>query len=319
MTGIQIKEKKWIGHLACFATYAIFGFNVIICKEIANSHYISPMGLLSIRAVSVALLFWLISLFLPKEKIEKRDFLKILFASILGLVLPQMTFLFAITMTTPVDTSLVASLTPIFTMFVAAIAIKEPISWKKAIGVILSFSGVLLLIFNSTHINGGAVDVTQPMGFVLCILNSIFFALYLGIFRPLISKYSVITFMKWMFLFSMILTLPFSIKEIVHIDYGQIPSRYWMELLYLIIMATFVAYFLIPVGQKRLRPTVVSIYSYIQPILASIVSIIAGMDILNWQKIVAAAAVFAGLIIVNKSRSAGDPIVKREKEKGNRT
>ncbi len=300
---MNINNKTLIGHISCFTAYAIFGLNLIVCKDLANSHIISPFGLFCLRSLGATLLFWLLSLFLPSEKVDRKDLLKIFCASMLGLYLTQVSFLYAITKITPMDSSMLSALTPIYTMFIAAIALKEPLSWKKILGVVISFGGIIFLLFNSVSINGG-VSNTQPMGVVLIIFNCLCFALYLGIFKPLISKYSVVTFMKWMFLFSMLASVPFGMKEFFSLDYAAMSSNYIKEVGFLIFFSTFIAYFLIPVGQKVLRPTVISMYSYVQPIIASVISISIGMDVISWQKIVAAVAVFAGVILVNKSRAA---------------
>lgn len=295
------KHSQLIGHLASFGAYAIFGLNIIFCKDIANEGALSPIVLFTFRALCAGILFWLLGLFTPKEKVPPMDLLRMCGAAMLGLVIPQMTFLTAITMTAPIDLSVVQSMTPIMTMFVAAIFLKEPITWKKAGGVALSFAGVMWLIFQSTHV--GAVQ-TRPLGIILTITNALSFALYLGICRPIISRYSVITLMKWMFLFSFIVSLPFSASDIVALDYGTVPAKVWWEVAYLIVFATFVAYFLIPVGQQRIRPTLVSMYGYLQPLIAAIVGVAVGMDRLTATKVLAAVCVFAGVAIVNRSRAA---------------
>lgn len=295
--------KKSLGHISAFVAYTIFGFNIIICRDLSTLALISPMGLLCFRVSGAAVLFWITSLFLPKEKVDLKDFPKIFLASMLGLFLTQWSFLKASTMTTPFDTSILTPLTPIFTMFIAAIVLKEPITLKKAGGVALSFIGVIFLVFNTVRATGNVTE-TQPMGVVFMIGNCIFFALYLGAFRPIITKYSVVTFMKWMFLFSAIVAIPFDIKELVSLHMVTMPMRYLLELGFVILFSTFVAYFLIPVGQKVLRPTVISLYGYLQPIIATVMGIVTGMDHLTWQKVLAAALVFTGVILVNKSRAA---------------
>ncbi|MBR6417099.1 MAG: DMT family transporter [Bacteroidales bacterium] len=294
--------NKLLGHLAIAGAYTIFGLNIVFCKDIANADAIEPVTLFTLRAIGASALFWLLSFFMPKEKIEKGDMLKIAAASFVGLFVPQMTFLFAITMSTSIDTAILSTFGPIFTMLFAFAFLGEPITGKKAGGVAMSFAGVIFLIFNSVH-SGGA-DFTTPMGYVLLLLNSLSFSLYLGIFRPLISKYSVVTFMKWMFLYSLLLSLPFSLRGLVSTDYAAIPGNVKWEIGYLIFFATFVAYFLIPFGQKYLRPTVVSMYTYLQPIIAAIVSIWIGMDTLTWQKILATVFVVGGVVLVNRSRAA---------------
>lgn len=295
-------NDKLSGHLSIAAAYTIFGLNIVFCKDIANSEVVAPEVLFTLRAIGASALFWLISLFLPKERIEKGDSLKIVAASFTGLFVPQMTFLMAITMSSSIDTAVLGTLGPIFTMFFAFIFLGEPITGRKAGGVALSFAGVIFLIFNSVH-SGGASS-SSPLGIALLLLNSISFSFYLGYFRPLISKYSVVTFMKWMFLSSLLLSLPFSFKGLISTDFAAIPAGIRWEIGYLIVFATFFAYFLIPFGQKRIRPTLVSMYNYLQPIIAAIVSIAIGMDSLTWQKILATAFVVGGVVLVSRSRAA---------------
>lgn len=295
-------NDKLKGHLAIGAAYTIFGLNLVFCKDIANSESISPYVLFTLRAIGASALFWLLSAFMPKERIEKGDYWKIAVASLVGLFIPQMTFLMAITMTSAIDTAIIGTLGPIFTMIFAFFFLKEPITGKKAGGVALSFAGILFLIFNSVHAGGAAV--TSPLGVVLLLLNSISFSLYLGIFRPLISKYSVVTFMKWTFLFALIVSLPVSAKGLITTNFLAIPINVRWEIGFLIFFATFVAYFLIPYSQKLIRPTLVSMYSYLQPIIAAIVSIWTGIDTLNWQKILSAILIVGGVILVSKSRAA---------------
>ena len=290
------------GHLSIAAAYTIFGLNLVFCKDIANSGAVSPYVLFTLRAIGASALFWLLSLFTPKERVDQKDYWKIAAASLVGLFIPQMTFLMAITMTSAIDTAIIGTLGPVFTMIFAFLFLKEPITGKKAGGVALSFAGILFLIFNSVHEGGAAA--TSPMGVALLLVNSLSFSLYLGLFRPLISKYSVITFMKWSFLFSLIVSLPISAKGLVTTDYAAIPWNVLWEIGYLIFFATFVAYFLIPYGQKFIRPTLVSMYSYLQPIIAAIVSILAGVDTLSWQKILASVLVVGGVILVSRSCAA---------------
>lgn len=294
-----------IGHLACLAAYTIFGFNIIVTKDLSSDGTISPLGLFCFRATGATLLFWLLSLFTKEEKMEKKDLLKTFVASILGLYVTQMCFLKAMTITTAIDASIIASLSPIMTMIIAYFYLGEPITSKKLIGVSLSFIGVIILILNSVGLGGGA-SKTHPLGAMLMVGNGLSFALYLGIFRPLISKYSVFTLMKWMFLFSSLVAIPLNIKELTSLDYASLPSRILSELAFIIVFSTFIAYFLIPIGQKKLRPTLVSMYSYVQPIVATIISICFGLDSLSALKIVAASCVFAGVAIVNASKSKSD-------------
>lgn len=296
-----MNKQSIIGHLSCFIAYAIFGFNIIVCKDLTNGQLISPLTIFCLRSIGAGGLFWFISLFLPKEKVEHKDYIKIFAASMLGFFICQLTFLIGIAHITPMDCSILTSMSPIYTMAIAAIVLKEPITLQKAVGVAISFAGIIYLIVSKVSTDG-TVETTS-FGIVMLILNTLSFSLYLGIFKPLIGKYSVVTFMKWIFLFAFAVSIPFSIKEIVNLNWATIPTAQLSELAYLILFATFITYFLIPIGQKRIRPTLVSMYSYVQPIIAIAISICIGMEMLTWQKVVAAAMVFGGVIIVSYSKS----------------
>ena len=295
-------SKSIFGHIACFTAYLIFGLNIVVCKDLTSSGVISPLALFTMRSIGAGSLFWIISLFMPKERVERRDLPKIFAASVLGFFLTQICFLMAISRITPMDCSIITSLSPLYTMFIAAYALKEPLSAQKIGGVVLSLCGVIYLILNSVTAASGVIETT-PAGVLLMIGNSLCFSLYLGIFKPIITKYSVVTFMKWIFLFSSLMTLPFTATEIVKTEFSALPLSFIAELAFLIICATFVTYFLIPVGQKLLRPTLVSMYSYVQPVVAVVLSVCVGMDTLTWQKVLAAITVFAGVVIVSRSRS----------------
>ena len=298
-----MRNSKVLGHLSVLGAYTIFGFNIIICKELTNAGLVSSLGLFCFRSAGACLLFWLISLFLPKEKVPFKDLCGIFAASMLGFLLTQLAYLESSRFTTPLDTSIITSTTPIFTMFVAAIALKEPITMKKAGGVAISFIGVILLVLNTIGVHGNGITQSKPIGILLMIGNCLFFASYLGIFRPLIQRYHVVTFMKWIFLFSTVVAIPLDIKELTHLPLAEMTTSYWLQLGYIILFATFIAYFLLPIGQKQLRPTVVSLYTYVQPLIGMVFSIYLGMDRLTWQKVVAAVLVFTGVILVNKSKA----------------
>ncbi|MBR2415631.1 MAG: DMT family transporter [Bacteroidaceae bacterium] len=296
-------DTTMMGHIACFVAYVIFGLNIIVTKDIMAVGVISPLALFCLRSLGAGLLFWITSLTLPAEKILPADYMKIFAASFTGFFLTQITFLIGISDITPIDCSIMTSLSPIYTMFIAAMVLKEPITFKKAGGVLLSFLGVLFLIFNSVSSGGGAAE-TKPIGVLFMFLNGFCFSVYLGVFKPLIMRYSVVTFMKWIFLFSSLLSLPFAGGELAQVNYSALSLKFVAEIFYAIVFATFISYFLIPIGQKQLRPTLVSMYSYMQPIVATAISIYIGMDTLGWKKVLAAATVFAGVVLVNYSRAA---------------
>lgn len=287
------------GNLACFLAYLIFAFNIVFCKDIANCGLVSPMALFCLRSLGAAALFWLISAFSGNhEKIELRDLWKVAVASMLGLFLTQLSFLKAITMCTAVDVAILSLLSPIMTMLVAAVVIKDRITAGGTIGLLISLAGVLFIVLNSVSGRSGA-DSTSVQGVLLMLVNTFSFACYVGIFKPLLRKYSVVTFMKWMFVFSTLYALPFGMKDLVEVPYAQLPGSVLLEIAFVVVFATFVSYFLIPYGQKRIKPMVVCMYSYVQPVVAMAISLASGLDHMTPAKAVATACVFIGVGIVN--------------------
>jgi len=296
---MQENHSALIGNLACFTAYAIFGFNIISCKHIAIDGNITPMALFCLRSFGATALFWIWSMFTnPHEHIEKRDVWKVVIASFLGLFMTQISFLFAITQTTAIDASIMSTLSPIMTLIISAIVIKERITWSGIAGIVLSLIGVIILIFNCVSIRSGA-DSTSIWGLLGMVCNTICFATYVGVFKPVIQKYSVVTFMKWMFLFSSLMALPFAFGAFGASHLEAVPMKVIWHVLYVVVGATFIAYFLIPIGQKRLRPVVVCMYTYVQPVIAMVIALVMGLDTLNTLKVVATVLVFTGVGLVN--------------------
>ena len=165
-------------------------------------------------------------------------------------------------------------------------------------GIALSLVGVMILIFNCVSIRSGA-DSTSIWGILGMIVNSLCFATYVGVFKPVIQKYSVVTFMKWMFLFSSLMALPFSFHAFGASNLAAVPMSVLWQVIYVVVAATFIAYFLIPIGQKRLRPVVVCMYTYVQPVIAMVIALALGLDSLTLLKVIATILVFTGVGLVN--------------------
>lgn len=292
-------EKHPAGHIALSVAYIIFGLNVPVMKFVLTDGGISPVALTFFRIGGAAFLFWTASLFTRKEKVPRRDLLLLFGASMAGIFFNQLFYVTGLSLTSPIDASVIVTVAPILTMILAAFFLKEPITWQKATGVFIGASGALLLIFNNNMDRGGA----SLAGNLLCILSTLTFVIYLTAFKNLILRYSPVTLMKWMFLFAFICSLPFCLHDASAIDYRAISIKTWMEILYIVGLATFFCYLMIPVGQKRLRPTVVSMYNYVQPVVSSLVAIAVGMDVFGWKKGLATVLVFVGVYVVTHSKT----------------
>lgn len=230
--------------------------------------------------------------------IELRDLWKVAVASLLGLFLTQLTFLKAVTLTTALDISILSLLSPIMALIVAVTFRIYKFSLAGVAGLAISFCGVLFLVLNTVSIRSGAAS-TSLGGIVLMLVNTLSFANYIVLFKRTIKKYGVVTFMKWMFLFSTLYALPFGLKGLFEVDYAALTPAIVWQILFVVVCSTFISYFLIPIGQKRLNPVLLCMYTYVQPIVAMAISLAAGMDTMTWGKAIATALVFIGVSLVN--------------------
>lgn len=293
-------DRDLRGHGAMMFTNLIFGLNTPLAKTILGPGALTSNVLTLYRIVGATVLFWVASLFTRRERVTPKDLLLLFFASLFGIQINQVSFIAGLSMTSPIDASVIVTMGPILTMVLAALHLREPITWKKAGGVLIGASGALLLILSS-RTDGQAER--NMIGNLLCLLSSLSFAFYLTFFKRLIGRYSPVTLMKWMFLFAAICCTPFGYGEMRTVDYGALPADIILRTLYVVVAATFLAYLIIPFGQKRLRPTVVSMYNYVQPVISSLVAVILGLDVFGWVKTGAALLVFLGVYVVTTSKS----------------
>lgn len=300
-----MKEKTYKGHIAMLIAGIIWGLNSPVGKNalIYNHGVISANSLTLFRMVGACILFWIASIFAKKEHVHHEDMLKLFFASLFGVVLNQGSFIYGLKLASPIDASIVTTTMPIITMIVAAVYLKEPITGKKLIGILFGATGALVLIVTSNHAGSGARSSNSYIGDLLCLTAQISFAFYLTLFKDIINKYSPVTLLKWMFTYASICFIPFSYNDVSSIPYASLSMEEIGNILFVVVFATFIAYICVPVGQKLLRPTVVSMYNYVQPIVASIVAVFLGMDTFGVTKMIAIVCVFIGVYFVTKSKS----------------
>ncbi len=283
-----------------------WGLMAPFLKDLLNGGIITPMALSGYRIIGGALLFWLIGMFVKPDKnacnsIERRDIVPLIIASLLVIGLNQVLIIVGMSLTSPVDASVVCSLTPIFTLIFGAILMGIAFTWSKALGVTIGLAGALIFVFTGQA--DAETCVTNPvLGDVACLMAQVFGALYLVCFTKLISKYSLITLMKWMFLISGIAVLPFSLPDMLAVDWSQVILMEYIDLTFIILFGTCLAYMLIPVAQRRVEPTVIAMYNYLQPVVAVVFSVIAGLATFSITNAIATAMVFVGVWIVNRAK-----------------
>ena len=295
------KDKKYLGHIALLCVNIFFGLNMSISKGLLNG-IIDPVGLNALRFLAGAVAFWFLALF-GWEKVNNKDLFILFLGSVFGLIGNQILFVQGLSRTSPIDASIISTTVPIITMVLSALILKEPISFLKVLGILVGASGAVFLVLSSQ--NGSDKQSSIP-GDLLCAGSALAFSLFLVNTKPVTQRYSAVTIMKWMFLFATVLIVPFSLKDIASVNYATMSDSNALALAFVLICATIIPYLLIPVGQKRLRPTTQSMYNYVQPIVAVAVAIIAGTNFLTATKGIAAIMVFVGVYIVTQSKSRAD-------------
>lgn len=294
-------NKNLHGHLFALMANVMWGLMSPIGKSALQEF--SAISVTTFRMVGAAAAFWILSIFCKQEHVDHRDMLKIFFASLFALVFNQGVYIFGLSMTSPIDASIVTTTLPIVTMIIAAIYLKEPITNLKVLGIFVGAMGALTLILSSQTAGSGNGSI---IGDLLCLVAQISFSIYLTVFKGLSQKYSPITLNKWMFIYASMCYIPFSYQDVAGIQWAEISTAAYVQVGYVVIGGSFLAYIFIMTAQRLLRPTVVSMYNYMQPIVASIAAIIMGLGVFGWEKGIAIALVFLGVYIVTKSKSKAD-------------
>ena len=284
-----------------FSANFIWGLMSPFAKFILLSGLMTPLVITNMRIMGAMVLFWITSLFLPREPMPTGDKLRLFGAALLAIVFNQGCFIFGVGLTSPTDASIITTSMPLWAMILAAFVLKEPITGVKIGGIVTGAAGAILLICGNAPGKESGSDFV--MGDLLVLGAQLSYALYLVLYKNFVSKYSFVTVMKWMFTYSFICVVPFSFREIVDVQWTQLSWQIIGAITFIVVGATYLSYSLIIVGQKTLRPTVVGMYNYIQPIVACFVAITLGMDRFTIVKLLAITLIFVGVYLVTKSRS----------------
>lgn len=288
------------GHLMLLGAAVLWGCNAPMIKDLQGLG-VPALVVADMRAVGAAVAFWVMSLFVGGgERVSVSMLGRLCVAGILCIVLNQVLFTVGVNYTSPIDATVISTMLPIVTMIFAAIILKESITGMKVVGIAVGAAGALTLVFGGggSSVGGGLV------GDALCFTAQVSCALYMVIFSNTIHRYSVVTLMKWLFLFSAIIVTMVTWPSVVAVDYASLPLKAWGEMLFIVFGGTFVSYIFFTDGQKLLRPTVVSMYNYVQPIVATVLSVAMGVGTFGVGKVTSMAMVFAGVYIVTHAKNS---------------
>jgi drug/metabolite transporter (DMT)-like permease len=290
-------NKRFLAILAATGASTIYGINHTVAKDLMPI-YIEPFGFILLRVIGAAILFWLFGIWAPKEKIAIADWPRIIGCTIFGMGINMLMFFKGLSLTTPINSSVIITISPILVLIMASILIRERITWLKTTGIITGLAGALALVLFSTEKTLNAPNI--PIGNLFIIINALSYGIYLILVKPLTTKYHAFTLMKWLFLFGVIINFPFTISEFLQVEWTSLPSHALWKMGFVIVGTTFLTYLLNIFALKELSASGLSAFIYLQPLVAIAFAIATGADALNVIKITAAIMVFAGVYMVTK-------------------
>ena len=275
----------------------IYGITYTIAKDVMPN-YIKPYGFILLRVSSATLIFWTVGLFTKQQKIEKSDYKKILIASFFGITINMLAFFKGLSLTSPISASVMMVTSPIMVLIFSSILIRKPIGKQRILGVFIGLVGALFLITLGNSSTGTSTN--SAFGNFLVFLNAASYGLYLVLAKDLVKKYNPIVFIKWLYLFGLIFVIPFGYNELTAVIWQEIPKNIYWNISFVLLFTTCITYLFNLYGLSKLKPTTVSVFIYLQPVIATIYALIVGSDSLNFVKLCSTLLIFLGVYLVTK-------------------
>lgn len=290
-----MSKRNW-ALLAATMVSLIYGVSFTIAKDVMPT-YVKPYGFILLRVFGATILFWLVSFFGPKEKIQPQDFPRIITAAFFGVALNMLTFFKGLSYTSPISSAVIMVTTPIIVLILSAIIMKERMEIRKIIGILLGLFGTAFLILYGKSM-GNATNAS--LGNFLVFINAVSYGFYLIIVKKLMDNYNAFTFVKWIYTFGLLMVIPFGWREYQEIQWQTIPATILWEIGFVVVFTTFFTYLFNLVSMRELKPTTVAVFIYLQPLFATIFAMSLGKDQLTWVKMVSATLIFVGVYLVTK-------------------
>jgi len=291
-------NKRTLGLLAALVATLIYGFNHTIAKNVMPT-YIQPFGFIFLRVLGAAILFWILSLFFKNQKIDRKDWPRILLCSFLGMVINMLAFFKGLELSTPINSSVLITVVPILVFSFSVIILKEKVSLIKMLGISAGFFGALILILYSPVSGYNAPNI--PLGNLLFVLNSSTYGLYLIFVKPLVEKYNIITLFRWLFLFGFIMNFPITVQEFSSVDWVNLPLKQAvLPMIYVVVGTTFFTYLLNAYALSTLKASTVSSFVYFQPIVGIVYALTTENDSLTLINVIGMLLIFTGVYLVTK-------------------
>ena len=292
-------KKTLFYHLLLFIANLIYALNYSIAKLIMPEH-IKPSGFILLRVTGALVLYSISYFILVKERIDKSDLVRFFLCGIFGVAINQLLFFEGLSLTTPINASIVMTANPILVLVLSYFILKEKIKARKTFGIGLGIIGSILLITQ-----GASLDFSSnyQLGNLLVFINAASYGIYLILVQPLMRKYHPLTVMLYVFSFGFPFVGIFGFENLIQVNWGNLSFNHYMSIVFVVFGTTFLAYLCNSFALQKLQATTVSIYIYLQPLLASIFAIIIGSDTLDFIKITSAFLIFTGVYLVSSNKN----------------
>ncbi|MBI2968638.1 MAG: DMT family transporter [Bacteroidetes bacterium] len=283
-------------HLCLLAVNIIYGINYSMAKMVMPD-YAGPYGFVLLRVIVAGILFVMVSIFVIREKVRRSDIPRLLLLGVFGVALNQTLFLRGLDLTTPINASIIMASNPVMVLILAVFFLKDKVTILKISGMILGLSGSLMLIVSGRNFSFGSTTFEGD----LCIFaNSLSWALFIVMVKPLMQRYHAVTVISWVFASGFFYVLPFSYEQFTGIRWNEMGASILAAVAFVVIMSTFIAYLLNTYALRDLSAPTVSFYIYLQPALAALMAIMMGQDEITLDKCIAALLTFTGVYMVSK-------------------
>ena len=290
-------QKKILPLLAATVATTIYGLNHTIAKMVMPI-YIGSLGLVLLRVLGATIIFWTIGLFFKSKPIEKKDRFTIIKCGLFGMSINIAAFIAGLDYSTPVNSSILIIISPIFVVILSFFIFRNKINFLKILGIIMGFIGALILILNAD--SNSSVGRNIPLGNFLFIINSISYAYYLIIVKPMAQKYDLITLFKWLFLIGLIFNFPLGINQFTDVNWSSLPVKEAiLPMAFVVICTTVMTYFLNGYALSKITSTEVAVFMYLQPIIGIVFAIFTKSDTISLTIIIASILIFIGVYLTS--------------------
>ena len=295
MIKINPLNKIILAHIFLFVANLIYAINYTFAKDVMPG-FIQPSGFILLRVTGAVTLFSLIYFLFVNERVAKKDIIRLAICGVFGVAINQLFFFEGLNLTSPINAAIIMTINPVLVMIMSGLILYEKINARKGIGIVLGLIGASTLILHGGSVSG---NTDYMVGNIFVFVNATSYGLYLVLVKPLMQKYHPFTVMFYVFAFGLLYVLPFGYTELLEVEWTSFPSIIIWEVIFVVVCTTFIAYLLNTSALRILNPSTVSIYIYLQPVLATIFAVWVGSDTISQNKIISAIIIFIGVYLVS--------------------